>query len=829
MRLAGLLLAVLGGTPVLCKPYEAFGASSQYPPVASAGNQFSFQLSNDTFKSTVDDSVQIQYEAFELPTWLQFDSQSRILSGTPSESDVGNSSQNTQVSYVLQGTDPTDQSALNKTYQLALTSENQPTVSSSFNLLSLLKNSGYTNGRNALKLAPGQIFNITFDRDTFENSDAATKFYGRSAMYHAPLPPWMFFDDANLKFSGTAPVVNSEIAPEFSYSFSLLASDVSDFASAEVQFDIVVGGHQFTTSIQNTLAVNVSSSGSFDYPLPMSYVYLDNKPVSSANISSTTLLGSNDWASVSNETLSGTLPKEKNSQNLTVAIYDTYGDSIYLNFLVESTHQLFAVSSLPNANATQGEWFQTQLLPSQFTDYNNTDVSLNFANTSQSTSWLSYHDSNMTLSGEVPNDFSGLTVEVVAKQDEQSQKLSFKLGAVQAKHSSSSSSRSSSSQSSATATPSATSNAAQSTPTSSNTATPSNSPGLSSKSNSKNNRTVAIACGVAIPLAVILVLLILFLLFWRRRNNRSASAADAEKSPQISNPKLGNPANGPAFYGGPSPFDDGDSIDDTSSAKRLAALNAINLDEQASSGSDASTLDEKGASSTTNSSAADLYHDAMQVGSTDALLGAEEDDQHFDSNKHSSSVYLNSEPTNRKSWRFSTRTVEPQHNIRESYNSLNTVSTSELLNTHIASDQTLPKDPRKSSLGLRDSVFFGTVGTTADKKTVMHSTSPQKSTNALKPHLSGDRMLPNLVESPDDHNSSASQMTSSSSDDIIPIKQGDNYRWVERDEPGAEPPQRKRSVKRLVNLPNKSGVNVWDANDIQGHVPEMDMSMESNI
>ncbi|SCU94143.1 LAFA_0F20142g1_1 [Lachancea sp. 'fantastica'] len=826
MRLVGLLLAVLGGTPAFCKPYEAFGASNQYPPVASAGTQFSFQLSNDTFKSTVDDGVQIQYEAFELPSWLEFDSQSRVLSGTPSESDVSNNSQSTQISYTLQGTDPSDQSSLNKTYQLVLSSENQPEVSSSFNLLSLLKNSGYTNGKNALKLAPGQVFNITFDRDTFENSDAATKYYGRSAMYHAPLPPWVFFDEANLKFSGTAPVVNSEIAPEFSYSFSLLASSIEDYTSAEVNFDIVVGGHQFTTSIQNTIAVNVSSSGSFNYPLPMSYVYLDNTPVSSANISSTALLGSNDWASVSNATLSGTLPKGKSSQNLTVAIYDTFGDSIYLNFLVESTHQLFAVSSLPNVNATQGEWFQSQLLPSQFTDYDNTNVSLNFGNTSQSTSWLSYRDSNMTLSGLVPDNFEGLAVEVVAKQDQQSQKLSFKLAAVHAKHTSSSASGTSSSLSTATATSSGTSSSAQSI---SPGATSSTSPGLSSKVSSKKNHTTAIACGVAIPLAVILALLILFLLFWRRRKNKSAAAADREKSPQISNPKLGNPANDPAFYGGPSPFDDESSLEDTSSARRLAALNAINLDEQASSGSDASTLDEKAASSATNSSAADLYHDAMQVGSTDALLGVQENDQYFDSNKHSSSVYLNSEPTNRKSWRFSTRTTEPQPNVRESYNSLNTVSTSELLNTHIASDKTLPKDPRKSSLGLRDSVFFGAGGTSTDKKTAMHSDSPQKSTNALRNQLSGDRVLPNLEESPHDRDSSASHLTSSSSDDIIPVKQGDNYKWVERDESGTEAPHRKRSVKRLVNLPNRSGVNVWDANDIEGHVPELDISIESNI
>ncbi|SCV05478.1 LANO_0H08372g1_1 [Lachancea nothofagi CBS 11611] len=832
MRIGGPLLVALCSALAYCQPYEAFGANSQYPPVAVVGAQYSFQLSNDTFKSSEDDNAQIQYEAFALPSWLQFDSQSRVFSGTPSESDFDGDAETARVSYLLQGIDPNDNQSLNKTYQFALSKDALPEVSANFNLLSLLKNSGYTNGKNALKLVPGSVFNVSFDRDTFDNTSSSTSYYGRSTLYHAPLPNWVFFDKANLKFSGTAPVVNSEIAPEFSYSFSLLASDIQDYTGAEVKFELVVGAHQLTTSIQNTLAVNVSSTGSFSYPLPMSYIYLDGSPVSSSNVSSIKLLGDPDWATVSNQSLSGSLPKGQTSQNLTVEIEDVYGDSVYLNFLVESTHKLFAVSSLPNVNATQGEWFQSQLLPSQFTDYNNTDVSLDFTNTSQSTSWLSYHDSNMTLTGEVPDDFDDLVVRVTAKQASESQSLSFKLAAVQSKHTSSSSSSSASS--SSTSHLSSTSrSSASSTSTASATSTSSAAPesGLKKASN-KSNKTVAIACGVAIPVVVILALLILFLLLWRRRKNKSASAGDRENSPQISNPKLGNPANNPAFYGTDSPFGDEYSVDENASAKRLAVLNAMKLDEQPGSGSDNSTFDEKAECATMNSSSSDLYQDAMQTGSTDALLPPNENDQYFDSNKHTSSVYLNSEPTNRKSWRFSANNNEPVSNVRESYNSLNTVSTAELFNTQIANNKTLPKDPRKSSLGLRDSVFMA-MPTNAEPNKLenMHSSaiSPRKSNNASKIDFSGDRVLPNLSEMPQDQHSTNSHLSSSSSDDLVPIKNGDNYKWVERDGSRGTEPQRKRSVKRLVSLPNRSGVGVCDANEIRGQVPEIEASMDSNI
>ncbi|CUS23623.1 LAQU0S11e00496g1_1 [Lachancea quebecensis] len=824
MRGDWVLLVGFVASLVRTQPYEAYAANKQLPPVAIAGEAFSFKLSNDTFKSSVDEATQIQYEAYDLPSWLEFDSENRVLSGTPAQDGLGQDSDASYVSYTLQGIDPADNGALNKTYKLALSDASQSAVASSFNLLSLLKNSGYTNGKNALKLSPGEIFNVSFDRDTFANSSSSTAFYGRSALYHAPLPSWIFFDESSLKFSGTAPVVNSEIAPESYFSFSLIASDVNGYTSSEVVFDLVVGAHQFTTSIQNTLVVNVSSLGHFDYKLPMNYVYLDDEPVSQSNISSIQLLDAPDWASVSNQSLSGTLPTGESSKNLTIAIEDVYGDAVYLNFLVESTSKLFAVSSLPNVNATKDEWFQYSLLPSQFTDYDNTNVSVSFSNSSDSSSWLSFHSSNLTLMGKVPDDFTSLTVDVSAKQSSEEQKLSFRvLGVPSLKKTSSSTST----QSSKTATSSATSSA--SSPTATSTQTQTASPAAETKKKSSNKRSTAIACGVAIPVAVILAL-ILFLLLWRRKKNKSGAAEDQENTPRISNPQLGNPANNPNVIGAVSPFGDENSLDDSSTAKRLAALNGMKLDAQGGSGSDGSTMDEKAECGSLSSSSSDSYHDAAFTSSTDALVPRDESDQYFDSNKHTSSVYLNSEPTNRKSWRFSAAGAAANRNTRESYNSLNTVSTAELFNTQIAGNKSLPKDPRKSSLGMRDSVFMGNPPSSArGTRDGLQSNSGSLATSNVAKSSEGfkESTLPHLKENPHDESSFHSQITASSSDDFIPVKNGDNYTWIERiNNAAVQTPERKRSLKRLVSLPNKSGVGVCDANDIQGQEPEMDASMD---
>lgn len=801
------------------QPYEAYPISKQYPPVARIGEGFAFQLSNDTYKSSRDKTSQISYQVYDLPSWLSFDSQQRIISGTPTKDDWDSDKPIKNFKFILEGTDAADNSALNKTYELVVTNRTSLSVSSSFNLLSLLKNYGYTNGMDALKLSPGDVFNVTFERDTFttSDSDSIVAYYGLSQEYHAPLPSWLFFDENNLKFSGTAPVVNSEIAPEMDYSFSLVATDVAGYSGVEVNFRLVMGAHQLTTSIENTMLINVTDSGSFSYDIPLNYVYLDGQEISNSDISSIELFNAPSWVTLDNQTLSGNLPNSSVTGNFSVAIHDVHQDVVYLNFAVESTQKLFAISSLSNVNATRGEWFQYFLLPSQFTNYDDTDVSIDF-NSSDSHDWLSFKSSNLTLSGKVPRDFNSLSVGVVAKEKANSQKLSFKIIGVNGKNhynstntTTTTSSATSSTASSITSTSHSATSDSQSTPTSEIT------PLNSNLKKGKNNKTVAIVCGVVIPVVLIIVLVLLFLLFWRRKRSAAAKEKqDEEKSSGADGVQMNgttnnkNPFVSGAVVGAASPFDDDGSISDTSTAKRLGAINAMKLDENASS-SDETTFDDD---EKRNSLSSDLYRDAMQTRSTDMLLHDNDADDYYDPKLKSSSVYFNSEPTNRKSWRFSTN--PSNGNVRESYNSLNTVSTAELLNTEIADNKNIPKDPKKSSLGLRDSVFWDTKG------------NPSLTKSGSIGQMKNDEhqiegALPVLRESPSklDHESYISR-TSSSSDTFIPVKQGNGYRWVDKQniQAPAPPPVRKRSTKRLVNLPNKSGVNVGDADMIQGQEPE---------
>lgn len=761
--------------------YEAYPVNKQIPPIARVDEDFQFKISNDTFKSTSDGSVQVSYNAYEMPNWLSFDSGSLTFSGKPSL-DFLEGEETKYFNVVLEGTDSSDSSSSNTTCQLVATKRSGISVASDFNLLNLLKNYGFTNGKDALKLSPRDIFNVTFERSYFEglDNDTVLTYYGRSTQYNAPLPNWVFFDVNNLKFSGTAPVVNSQIAPEMDYSFSLIATDIDGFAAASIDFQIVVGAHRLTTSIENTLVINITDSGSFSYPIPLDYIYLDDTVISKSDLGNIELVNAPESIKISdNYTLTGKLPSDNETSSFQLSIYDKYEDVVYLNFLVESTQNLFAIASFPSVNVTRGEYFDYSLLPSQFTSFSETKVSASF---NSENNWLHFQPSNLTFYGEVPNDFDSLSVEIVAAVGSKKESRTLKMIGIDGKtHSHTSSSTSSSASSSSTSSVTSTIDG-KSTATATSTSTVA--PNAINKKK-KSNNTVAIACGVAIPVAVILILLLLLLLWRRRRNEKKNN--DKEKM-AISSPDPKNPANEPNDIGAENPFSDENTLDSddlSTEAKRLGTLNAMKLDDVSNSSS-ITFSDEKVGES--------IYEDAQMATSRDMLVRDDESSV-FDDKYRTSSVYFQNAPSQRKSWRFSKGKMQDEDKtMRQSYASLNTVSTQELLTSELKNNTTLPHDPGKSSLGLRDSVFWSKDQSSSPLKTVSED-SARSAEEKLK---------------------SESAHSSMSSDDLIPMKQEDGrYKWVENDRP-----VRKHSTKRVGSVRQQVGVDIRNANQFAGESPE---------
>lgn len=798
-----VLLVVLSCGPLVgvrCQPFEAFPLDAQRPSIARVGKAFELQISNDTFESTTS-GVQINYEAFDLPSWLSFDSGARTFTGTPQKHDLKDGL-TTNVPITLQGTDPSDNEKLNKSYEIVLTNKKNIDVVSNFNLLALLKNYGSTNGDGGLILKPNQEFNITFDRDSFTNEDYITSYFGLSEPYNAPLPSWIVFDPNNLKFSGVAPIAHSEIAPQMTYNFALGATDINGYTSASIPFSIVVGAHELTTSIQNTLMINVSKTGSFEYKLPLDYVFLDDKKISNNDLGDIETLNAPTWVSLNNGTLTGKMPMDNGSPskvNFSVAVHDTWHDSIYWNFEVASTHKLFATNSLPDINATRGEWFQYHFLPSQFTDIDETKVSVDFTNSSQNHDWINFKSSNLTLMGKVPDDFQHLSIALVAKENSLRQHLDFKLiGMDDTRHHRHHHHNHTKSHSHVHYRTRTGSRAATATATSSS-ATAALMP---SKKNHSGINKAAVAAGVTVPVVVLAATALFFFLWLRRKNNNKGK--DAEESPVISSPDTENPANKPNQSLSENPFSDENSLDH---AERFGALTTLNLDRKSLSGSDISTLDEK-----RNSFDADktVQHEFSSPSSEMLLptvppISHSHESNFFNPNDRSSSVYRDSEPALQKSWRYSENS-KTERSFRDSVRSNSTVSTTDLFNTVIKEDQPIPKNPRKSTLGLRDSVFWGS------------KDSPKRVGSRVKFASQGE-MLPIVDEHSHDSNhktnAAMTMSSSSSSDELIPMQENGKFNWVSKSKAKRSP-----SKKRLVQTQHESNVDVGQAEEIEGQVPE---------
>lgn len=529
--------------------YVGWPMNEQLPNVARVDQKYLFTLADITYRSSAGGSI--QYSADGLPQWLSFDSQSRTFAGTPSSTDVG------EFYISLTGTDSADNSTLTKSYAMLVSASSGLRLSSSDVMFTSIAKYGQTNGLNGLVVREGEQFSLQFGTLVFAENDGAsrpiTSYYGRS-LDRTSLPNWITFDASSYTFSGTVPSVTSDIAPSILYGFSFIGSDYLGFAGAEGVFYLVVGAHQLSTLLNETIKVNGTYGSAFDYTVPvLSNVYLDGSLITAANIS---LVQSEDLPSYidfneSDYLLTGTFPNSSTFDNFTVVVKDVYGNVVELPYSFDSMDSVFTVKSLPDVNATRNEYFQHQLLQSYFTEFNGTTVDVSF----NSSSWLSYYSLNMTLVGLAPKDLDSVKVMVKASSDFDSESRSFNIIGVQKELNSSSTSSSSS--------PAATSSSVSSSLTTSTASKP------QSKSSSDNHKKLVLGLAIGMPLFALLVaaLLLLFCCCRRRRDN------DAESERPATEPELTGPGFGVTY----------DMDDHAEHAKQLGALNALKLDNDNSS------------------------------------------------------------------------------------------------------------------------------------------------------------------------------------------------------------------------------------------------------
>lgn len=552
-----------------CSIYVGFPFPEQYPNVARVNQPFNFQMANITYKST---AGTVKYSASNLPEWLQFNGDSRTFTGIPTDKDVSDS-----VTITLNGEDSADGSTILQNYTLVVSADAGLELSSYDVVFTEIAQYGQTNGENGLVVKPGEQFDIKFDKQTFKLFPNSTRpivaYYGRLSD-RLSLPNWIKFNSDDLSFLGTVPYVTSDIAPSISYGFTFIATDYYNYAGAEGRFRLVVGAHQLSTSLNETIKVNGTLESDFNITVPiMSSVYQDGSLVSKANIS--TVYSNNLPSYVTLDSadfvLHGQFPDSSTFNNFTIVVRDNYGNEVDIPYQFDALGSTFTVSSLPSVNASRGEWFNYQLMDSLFTEGNKTNVTVNY----QNADWLSFVKTNKTLQGSVPKNLGNVSVTVMANNEFDSDSKSFNLVGVDSK-----SALTSSTSSSATSTISSTSTPKSSPSASSTTAAP------GKKSHSSNKKPLAIGLGVGIPCFVILCGLLLFFCCFRRRQNKEGEDENDKHVVPVKNldyekgvrePELDGPGFGITV----------DNDDHDEQAHQLAALNVLKLDEKKSDDGDA--------------------------------------------------------------------------------------------------------------------------------------------------------------------------------------------------------------------------------------------------
>jgi len=194
-----------------------------------------------TFTATDEDPGPdvLTFSTVEIPTWLNFDDATRILSGTPLNEDVGVHNVTLRVN---DGTVDVDQ-----TFTITVENTNDAPILQN----ELEDQETYTN----------ELFNYTFTENSFFDVDAGDILsYTANLTNNNPLPAWLSFDSDTRTFSGTPSVVQN-------YEISVTATDLGG-ASISDEFILNVNGHISVNKISDNIRI---------YPNPASNIlYIEN-------------------------------------------------------------------------------------------------------------------------------------------------------------------------------------------------------------------------------------------------------------------------------------------------------------------------------------------------------------------------------------------------------------------------------------------------------------------------------------------------------------------------------------------------------------------------
>ncbi|KAI9673271.1 MAG: hypothetical protein M1829_004336 [Trizodia sp. TS-e1964] len=519
-------------------PRIAFPLNAQVPPIARVSQAFAFTFSASTFYS---DWATLTYSLRSAPSWLQLDTASRTLFGTPTPADVG-------VAIIqLTATDGGGSSDMNAT--LIVSSSPGPMIHNGLsNQITLI---GPSSQPSTLLYYPSESFDFSFASDTFGGGNNLSEYYAVS-FDNTPLPSWIRFDPKARRVYGSTPSITSLISLPQTFSFNFIASDIIGFAGAIIPFNLVVSPHKLFFDI-GSQTLNVTRNITLTSTNLRSHLVLDGSIAQSQDLIAISAQIPS-WLTFDNSSgaITGTPDQQAQSTNITISAQDRYGNiansTIYLQLKENVTPPAY------DANATVGETFFYPLNQSQFTDSH----AVIRIDTNPEASWLSFDTEKFAITGNVPNDTALTEIRVTVKE----------IAGIGSEEASEPSILYIHIQDSKTPTASLpTSKESTTTPTNTSSATDT----VVGASQATGAGKTLIVLAIVVPIVLLLVVFIFLFLFIRRRRAREYRKPLSPPQRNISRPILDG--NGPW----PTPPEDDEDGDPRTFGKRSGRISSTNF------------------------------------------------------------------------------------------------------------------------------------------------------------------------------------------------------------------------------------------------------------
>ncbi|KAJ9642465.1 polarity establishment/cellular polarization [Coniosporium tulheliwenetii] len=373
-----LLASAVTAVPQVSLPFNA-----QVPPVARVAQYFSFQLSSSTFEP---ETESYRCSLTGAPPWLNIDSASRTLWGTPGTADVGSKEFNITAATAGGGS-----AVMEATLEVVdyLGPQLKASVSDQ------LRDIGEQPRPGSLLFQASNPFSFAFSRDTFA-ADGKTLTYYATMTDRTPLPAWLSFSAEEVKFFGVAPPLDT--SPQH-FDVLLIASDVPGYAGGWAQFTLIISSHELVFEPPK-VEVKISKDTPLEYRELRSHLKLNGKTIDDADIANASA-SIPPWLTFDSNTLGlkGMPPVGTESQNVEVTVYSRFGDAATTTLRLVYVSDLFTAEVGPLV-ATIGERFSYTFPQSIFTQ-DNVEVRVNLGSSPR---WLTYDSASLTIQGNIPDD-----------------------------------------------------------------------------------------------------------------------------------------------------------------------------------------------------------------------------------------------------------------------------------------------------------------------------------------------------------------------------------------------------------------------------------------